>query len=271
MGSRHFCFTSYKLEILPKDIYDGDIRYLVWQLERCPDTGNLHYQCYVELHKVMRWNRLKRIIGDDGMHIESREGTRDEAREYCMKEDTRVDGPWEYGKWISGSGHRSDLDEVAEKLKTKSIKDVALEFPGTYVKYHKGLEKFKELLYEPRDKNKAPEVIVITGPTGIGKTRWAYDRYETADIYHKMGGKWWDGYTQQKVVLFDDFDKDIIPYRTMLQILDRYPLRVENKGGSIELNSEIFIITSNVSPYCWYPEEDISPLLRRVTRNEVLG
>lgn len=274
MTSRSYCFTTFELDTLPKEEYDGRIRYIVFQLELCPSSDRLHYQGYMELTEPMRMAGVKRAIGDNTMHLEKRRGTRDQARDYAMKDETREDGPWEFGDWKSGGqGKRCDLDNVVDLLQEgQSILEVADECPKEYIKYSKGIEKWKALHYPPRDWNEAPEVIVIEGPTGSGKTRWVYDTYGDKSIYHKMGGKWWDGYEQQHVVLFDDFDKDIIPYRVMLQILDRYPMRVEVKGASIELNSPVFVLTTNVPMEGWYPyERNIDALRRRVTRHEVLG
>jgi len=52
----------------------------------------------------------------------------------------------------------------------------------------------------------------------------------------------------------------------MLQLLDRYPLRVEVKGSSVPFVSRRIIITSNASPDEWYPNiRDRTPLMRRIT------
>lgn len=52
----------------------------------------------------------------------------------------------------------------------------------------------------------------------------------------------------------------------MLQLLDRYPLRVEVKGSFVPFVSRRVIITSNVPPDEWYPNiRDRSPLMRRLT------
>lgn len=71
------------------------IKYGIWQQERCPTTGRLHLQCYFEFRKPLRMPAVKRAIGDASAHVEPRQGSREEARDYCQKAETRTAGPWE--------------------------------------------------------------------------------------------------------------------------------------------------------------------------------
>lgn len=82
----------------------GPIRYVCWQLERAPDTGRLHLQGYVEFFKPQRLRAAQQALRAPTAHLEKRRGTRDQARDYCRKEESRVQGPWEAGKWIGGQG-----------------------------------------------------------------------------------------------------------------------------------------------------------------------
>lgn len=57
----------------------------------------------------------------------------------------------------------------------------------------------------------------------------------------------------------------------LLRWLDRYPVRVEVKGGSRPLNAEKIWITSNVEPRYWYPDLDpltLEALMRRLIITE---
>ncbi len=93
--SRSWCITSFNTEGF-KDRIEAQpkIKYAVWQLERCPDTGRLHVQAYVEWKAGIRLAAAKRQIGDAQAHLEVRRGTREQARDYCTKEESRVEGPW---------------------------------------------------------------------------------------------------------------------------------------------------------------------------------
>lgn len=74
------------------------VRRAVVQREKCPETGRLHYQGFLELVSPMRFNAIKGILRCDSAHLEKRKGTPQQAWDYCTKEDTREDGPWEYGE-----------------------------------------------------------------------------------------------------------------------------------------------------------------------------
>ena len=78
-------------------------KYTVYQQERCPHTQRLHYQGYSEFTDNVSWGALKNWLGNS-LHIEARQGTREEARVYCMKEESRVPGtePVEIGLWAEG-------------------------------------------------------------------------------------------------------------------------------------------------------------------------
>ena len=84
-----------------------------------------------------------------------------------------------------------------------------------------------------------------------------------------MDGEWWDGYTGQPQVIFDDFRPGVVKsFNTLLRILDRYPLRVPVKGSSIELSATVFVLTCPSRPEVMYhrqTEENVNQLLRRIT------
>ena len=57
-------------------------------------------------------------------------------------------------------------------------------------------------------------------------------------------------------------------YSFLLTLLDRYPIRIEYKGGSAEFVSRRVIITSNKAPQDWYDQDKFPfpPIERRITK-----
>lgn len=80
----------------------------------------------------MRMKKIKDLCGDNAMHLEPRQGTREQARSYCMKKDTQVDEPVEFGTWEVSPGKRLDLTEaraliLAHNKVDELYKDPALD------------------------------------------------------------------------------------------------------------------------------------------------
>ena len=67
------------------------VRYTILQVEACGTTDRTHLQGYSELTAPLRPAALRRILPVlSGAAIFARRGTRDEARDYCRKEETSI-------------------------------------------------------------------------------------------------------------------------------------------------------------------------------------
>lgn len=239
-------------------------RYVIFSLEE-GDSGTPHYQGYIEYDKPVRFNAVRANF-PAGVHIEPRRGTRDQARDYCRKPEGHISGPFEAGEW-SVQGARTDIETCTTELRQhRSIKRLAEDHPAEYVKFHRG---FKELLSATAPaRGEAPSVILYYGATGTGKTRKAYADYP--QLYRKLPDtRWFDGYTDNRVVLFDDFSgaASKLSLAYLLQLLDRYPISVEIKGSYAPLLATTIIVTTNIHPRLWYDysnrEEQYNALARR--------
>ncbi len=125
-------FTSFKdLDYSQLSHKTSLIKYLVCQKEVCPTTEREHLQGYVEFQKMMTYNQVKDCLGDDGIHLEKRLGSQQEAITYCTKSKTRKSGevPFIIGK-VSIKGERTDLTKAVEKLKKMTVQEVIEEEPG---------------------------------------------------------------------------------------------------------------------------------------------
>lgn len=259
---RNVCFTlnNYTDNDVSKIVNNADkFSYLIFGKET-GESGTPHLQGYAEWKESRAMSTWKKLLGDR-IHLEERMGSAMQAAEYCKKENNFS----EFGE-ISKQGNRSDLGKIGEEIIAgKSLKDIALENPGTFIKFNKGFTALKNLTYKHRDPAKPPKVLWLWGDAGVGKTKYAFDRFEADDCYIKDSTKWWNGYTQQPCVIIDDFDHTSWDYRSLLRILDRYKLEVENKGGYIPLNSDTIIITCEYAPEMLWHGNTLKQITRRIT------
>lgn len=137
MSARNWMFTinNPTSNDEPKKWAGRGVKYVVWQLEK-GEEGTPHLQGYLELDKHSRLSAMKKLSLK--AHWEKRMGTQEQAIDYCMKEDTRVEGPWEQGE-KKQQGQRSDLEAACATAKDKGITAAMEEHPTAYAKYHKGL------------------------------------------------------------------------------------------------------------------------------------
>lgn len=271
MTSRHWCFTLPN----PKaclDFQSSDcIRYAVYQEEVSNDTGLHHFQGYIELDRAARLSYVKKLKGLEKGHFEIRKGTRDQAREYCMKEDSRVDGPWEYGVWeAGGQGKRNDMTGMWDIIKGGATEvEIMEQFPELYMRYHGAVSKMCVSMNKGERTWKSIVTIII-GPPGVGKSKHCLDHYPGAYwLSNSRNNVWWQGYEKQETVIIDEFNYGWVPFDYLKRLLDGYPLQVEVKGGSRQFVAKEIIITCNKDPRVWYSDNnrfDDKALMRRMDK-----
>lgn len=145
------------------------------------------------------------------------------------------------------------------------MRDVLDAAPEVVVKYYKGLQFVSTLLSKRRCPEVAPEIVIYWGESGTGKTRLAVSENPEAYLLTKPNGNgtiWFDGYDGQSTIIFDEF-YGWVQYDLLLRILDRYPLRLQIKGGFVECSATKFIFTSNKPWTDWYPNIDDKCALQR--------
>ena len=266
--NRDWLFTSYKEE----EPTPGTSLYMVYQREKCPRTNRLHWQGFVQYKNPRTLKGVQNDLKHQGLHLEKRLGTPDDARNYCMKEDSRVSDPVEHGSFEpkDQQGKRNDLEDLRLMvLQGKSQLDCFDAHFGTMCRYNKAIGTYRMLVNKKR-KRDPPVVRWFYGESGTGKSETAMKEAEAlGDVYeltHGPTGTWWDGYDSETIVVFDDYRPNMMKYAQLLKLLNNIGnYRCDFKGGSTWLAATHFFITSDKHPAELFPAEYDRQLERRIT------
>jgi len=268
---RAWCFTVNNPRTEPIKWDPNVIRYAIYQLE-VGVSGTFHWQGYFELFNPAKLATIRKFDGLGTGHFEQRLGTRDQARDYCRKADTRVPNsdPVEFGSFgAGGQGRRTDLADACSLIKDgKTLREVSAEHPETVVKYARGLRVYRSLVLQPRDFK--TECTILYGAPGVGKSHWCSVEGAGKTICWApamdKGAVWFDGYDGQEILVLDDYRGEI-SFTMLLRLLDKYPYKVPIKGDFVEFVSRQVYITTNLDPRTWYQYYGnmLAALERRVT------
>lgn len=253
--------------------------YYVFQLEKGVETGYKHFQLYLENDNSISFSTLKNIF--PYAHIESREGTKQQAFEYCTKLETRLHGYWEFGERpnfyddTTGKPRLKKEQMMLDVLAGKSDLYLLTTYPTIFSQ--KLVNEWRSVAHiNLYTENRNVNCTYIYGGTGVGKSSYVRRKHKPEDIYIVSDYERapFDNYNGQKVIVFEEYRSNF-PLSLFLQYLDIYPLslpcRYMNKQA---LYTEVYII-SNWTLEQQYPNcdnEDKLALYRRLKyRIEILS
>lgn len=162
-----------------------------------------------------------------------------------MKEETRVTDPVEVGSVGTWAKESKEMN-IPKVIAGKRVRDFLEERPDMW----RSARALRELRSEVAPRRESlTQGILFTGRTGTGKTKLSslISRFVGAEeTYWKPAGKWWNGYDQEELVIYDEF-RGQSEVAELLKILDRTPHQVEYKGGVTQFNSRVVIFCSNLA------------------------
>lgn len=270
---RSACYTQHKVDaMLPWDVLSKKIRYMAHAEETCPTTEKKHLQGFAYAKTPMRLTQWKKLLPH--AHIEQMHGTFQDNEDYCSKE-----GKLEEFGTRPFQGERKDLIDLKRKL-DQLIPPLEIadneEYFGVVAKHHNFAEKYYEFKKSKvlKSDRTLPNVYVLTGPTGCGKTSWLDAEFGVGNwtkLPCPTGGTWWwtPECARSDHVLIDDVNSKKIPeIGTVLEWTDRYPFQAPIKGGFCWAKPKSIVFTSNVPRAEWWPfakAGNLAAFERRIT------
>ncbi len=267
--AKHWIFTlnNYTADDIIRIQGCASATYLVFGKE-VGESGTQHLQGYVAFATRKRLTQVRAFIATRA-HFEVARGTPAQASDYCKKDGDY----WERGDLPEPKGTRNDIKALQREIEAgTTVKKVEEEYFGLYLRYRTSL--LASIREHQSERNWVPEVRVLWGPPGSGKSRRVHELEDSATLYVHPGGSWFDGYDAHEACLFDDFGGSEFKLTYLLKLLDRYPMKVPIKGGFVNWAPKRIWLTSNLGLEQWYP--NILPvhqeaLERRITSKEYLG
>lgn len=257
-------YTDADLELfeyMRDNMAEALLRRLIVGKEIAPTTGTPHLQGYFGFTKAYTLGMLKKRFGNQPSFQIAR-GEDEDSERYCSKENLWIN------KGENLQGQRNDLTALSSAI--QAGKGIGAMLDEELIGSLQQLQFAEKILkYKEPKRSWVPEVWVLWGPPGSGKTRRAHEILGD-NLYVKRGssGKWWEGYDGHENVLLDEFRGSDMPLTELLGILDRYEYRTECKGGSRQLLAKKIAITSPFHPREWYAHakgEPLAQLQRRIT------
>lgn len=248
--------------------FPGGVQYCIFQVERAPNTGQVHLQGYSYYKNAVSFERAKRDISPR-VHIEPARGSPRQNIDYCTKSLTKIRGPWLTGE-PPQQGRRNDWEGVKNLIKA-GAKDIEIYEQYSHLAPQvRGIEKLKEVFTTyPTRRNLI--VYVLYGETGTGKTYRARTKWPTAFMVRGAfsAGKTFDGYAGQTALILDEWVDKEWPVTVMNSLLDEWVSQMICRYHNCWTLWERVIITSNMDPIEAYAGEGRikDAFYRRITQS----
>lgn len=262
--TRNYSWTwnNYPDDISVLDKLASECRYLCYGREICPTTGTPHLQGFLILVNPCTASAIRKRL--PGVHVECSKGSPDQNRTYCGKSGNFK----EFGTPpVSGTerGNR-EISRYSMAWDQAKIGDLESVDADIRIRCYNTLKRIK------LDFRGVPEHLAavcgtwIWGEAGCGKTTSVFTSYP--ECYSKpIKSKWWDGYSEQPIVLFDDVSIYERELGTLLKHCgDSKTFYIEIKGGQFPIRpARVFVTSQYTIEEIWEDQRTRDALNRRFT------
>lgn len=267
--SRSICFTSFDIdeEKMISKIRSLDFSYYVFGFEICPNTQRPHLQGFIQFKKKFSFKKIAKCLE---CHCEVPLKCPEDNIRYCKKDNKfREEG---IPRGLSKASDKSEKwKELIDLAKKNNIEEIEIRFPSAAIIHRKSLALIRDESIKA-DHHPERKCVWIWGASGIGKTRWAFDNFDTKDVFTMSDSDGWDQYNQEKIALLDEVDDTIQSnWKKLLRWADRYPLKARRLYGITALNYELLILTSMKNPSLFFNGDQWNAIQRRFIIVEAIG
>ncbi len=226
--ARDWCFTINNPVQTEQEFMEylqtvKDLRYVVFQRERAPETGTEHYQGYFEFAQPKWFSGIKKCLS---------------------KENIGVDAHIE-------DGERTDLTEIMHDIETgMSFYDLSKKHGNRFIRVMKWAKEHRQSHLENIYKRtfRKMKVYYIYGSAGCGKTSYVFQKHGYDDVYRTTNYEfgWIDDYNGEKILFLDEF-RSSFKISEILDYLDGQPIRIRGQHYNRVACYDTVHIVSNLS------------------------
>lgn len=242
------------------------------------ELGTTHLQGRIQFKRAYRFAALQKMI--PRAHWEMTKCSKDML--YPVKVGSDV---FLQKIHVSEQGNRTDLKKLAKQMPDKTLKQLVIDNPVEYIKYHSGIDKTYKIIGKKRkfvhlydassykhklDMNFRGTHIVI-GPAGVGKTGWCLSHFSNPLMVTQHGDLANFDPDEHDGIVFDDIDlTDVYKGHLMVNLLDfdydrTFDMKYLN-GIVIPANTKKIITHNNIFKVL---RTDAPEQIKRVTVTEV--
>lgn len=231
----------------------GGLRFLAYGEEVTPTTGKIHHQAFLYFFSEKATSKTncirmaKNLFGTGVAWMDWMKGGFQDNESYCSKESALK----KFGTEPK-QGLRSDLVETVHAISVGdlSVHEIMMEDPSYYHQYKRTFMDVQAVANRKLFRDWMTEGIWLWGPSGTGKSEFAYKDFNPLTHYNKpLEDRWWDGYTGQEIVILNEFRGNHMTLSNLLALVDRWPMSVQVRNREpVPFLAKKVIITSSMHP-----------------------
>jgi len=218
--------------------------YTAFQLEQ-GEQGTRHHQIYISFKNAKSFDTIKKLFPK--AHIESVQGTPQQASDYCTKSDSRIGEPVIYGT-LPVQGKRTDMEDIYEMIVNgSSNQEIRETHPSQYIRYKQRINDVRQELLEEQFRTvfRDVDVVYLKDAPGVGKTRYIMEKYGYENVHRVTNYEHpFDTYRGQRVLVLEEF-RNSLPIEQILNLLDGYPVLLPARyGDKVACYDKVYIVSN---------------------------